>query len=133
VNPVNHELLPGDDAEVCTSASGTEIRLLFVMPTVGAGKHLQAQLSFARQNGIEVCIGDPADEVPGKSIVLPQTPDFISAKELDLEKLRKSLIQNCVKPLEVQKRKELTEIDIEYLAVETKTSVDYVRRVLNTL
>jgi len=99
----------------------------------GAGKHLQAQLSFARENGIEVSIGNPADEVPGKSIILPQTPDFISAKELDLEKLRKSLIQNCVKPLEVQQREELAEVDIEYLAVETKTDTDYVHRVLNAL
>lgn len=36
----------------------------------GAGKHLQPQLSFARENGIEVRFGDPKDEVPGKSVIL---------------------------------------------------------------
>lgn len=32
----------------------------------GAGKHIQPQLSFARDNGIELKFGDPKDEVPGK-------------------------------------------------------------------
>jgi predicted alternative tryptophan synthase beta-subunit len=31
----------------------------------GAGKHPQAQLDFARRNGVVVRRGDPADNVPG--------------------------------------------------------------------
>ncbi len=38
----------------------------------GAGKHHNSQLSFARENGIKVYVGDPAENVPGKTIVLPE-------------------------------------------------------------
>lgn len=33
----------------------------------GAGKHINPQLSFARQNGIDIHFGDPKDEIPGKT------------------------------------------------------------------
>ena len=48
----------------------------------GAGKHLQPQLSFARQNGIDVRFGDPAEEVPGKSVIIPSHPSLIKAKDI---------------------------------------------------
>ncbi len=37
----------------------------------GAGKHPMPQLTFAKRNGIDVIVGDPENEVPGKSIVIP--------------------------------------------------------------
>ncbi len=99
----------------------------------GAGKHIQPQISFARENGIEVGIGNPADEVPGKSIILPEDPSMISAVDLDLDKLRKSLIHNCVKELDSDQIRALESVDIEYMALETKTSADYVRRCLSEI
>ena len=63
----------------------------------GAGKHPTAQLSFARANGIEVRLGDPADEVPGQSIVIPERFEQLRAQEVDLDKLRRSYIKNAVK------------------------------------
>jgi cystathionine beta-synthase len=41
----------------------------------GAGKHHWAQLNFARANGVEVRLGDPAESVPGTSIVIPEAPE----------------------------------------------------------
>ena len=38
----------------------------------GAGKHHWSQLNFAQEMGVEVRAGDPADNVPGKVIVIPE-------------------------------------------------------------
>ena len=89
----------------------------------GAGKHLQPQLSFARENGIEVRFGDPEEEIPGKSVIIPSHPSLIKAKDMDLDRQKKSLIR-------VNLRKygtELTEEDYKYLCEETKKDMDWVK------
>ena len=93
----------------------------------GAGKHLQPQLSFARENGIEIKFGNPADQVPGKNIILPEHPRLIKAVDLDMEKLRKSLIKNAVTT------NHASEADISYLMLETKTDRAFVTKVLDEL
>jgi cysteine synthase len=62
----------------------------------GAGKHPTAQLTFARDNGIEVRRGDPADNRPGHAIVIPERPDQLHVKDMPLPQLRASLIRNAV-------------------------------------
>lgn len=106
-------------------------QLIVVQETeyTGAGKHVQPQLSFAKQNGIEVVFGKPEDEVPGKSIVLPENPGLIKARDLDLGKLRRSLIKNAL----ANTGKTPNEEDIKYLAEETNTDVDFVKTVLEEL
>ncbi|KAB3537302.1 PLP-dependent lyase/thiolase [Alkaliphilus pronyensis] len=96
----------------------------------GAGKHIQPQLSFAKENGIEVKLGDPKDEIPGKNIILPKHPKLIKAKDLDLNNIRKSYIKNC---LSVTKAEELSKEDIEFLAIETKTNVEYVQKTIDEI
>ncbi len=66
----------------------------------GAGKHVQAQLSFARENGIAVRQGDPSEEIPGQSIVLPDSPDLVAARDVDLDRLRRSRIRHAVAGVE---------------------------------
>ena len=95
----------------------------------GAGKHVQPQLAFAKQNGIEVLFGNPQDEVPGKNIVLPEHPSLIKAKDMDMAKLRKLLIKNALE----NTGKTPTEEDIEYLVKETNTDVDFVKSALAEL
>lgn len=95
----------------------------------GAGKHIQPQLSFARDNGIEIVFGDPKDEVPGKNIILPSHPSMIKAEDADLNHMRRSLIKNAVETSKVTP----TEEDIKYLAEETKTNVEFVKEVLASL
>ena len=106
-------------------------QLIVVQETeyTGAGKHVQPQLSFAKQNGIEVVFGKPEDEVAGKSIVLPENPGLIKARDLDLGKLRRSLIKNAL----ANTGKTPNEEDIKYLAEETNTDVDFVKTVLEEL
>jgi len=94
----------------------------------GAGKHIQPQLSFARNNGIEISLGDPIEEIPGKSIILPSYPSLIKVQDLDLNNLRKSLIKNCLKGIPDNEQKNLTEKDIQFLGDETKSSVETVEQ-----
>ncbi len=89
----------------------------------GAGKHVSAQLSFARANGIELRFGDPAEEAPGKSIVLPRDPGLIRAREADLWQLRRSLIRNAVRGAPGP----LTAEDLRYLQDETNSGEDFVK------
>ena len=70
----------------------------------GAGKHAQAQLAFARENGIEVRLGDPREEIPGQSIVLPATPELLAPQEQNLDKLRRSRIRHAIKGRESELR-----------------------------
>ena len=89
----------------------------------GAGKHVNAQLSFARSNGIDIRFGNPEEEVPGKSIILPSHPSMIHAREADIDHLRTSLIHNAQK----MTGKKPNEADIEFLAEETKTNPAFVK------
>ena len=97
----------------------------------GAGKHIQPQLSFARENGIEIKFGDPAaEDKPGVNIVLPKDPSYIKCQEADLDHFRKSLIRKAVTRADV---KELTAEDYDFLAAETKTDVDFVKKAMEEL
>ena len=99
----------------------------------GAGKHIQPQLSFARSNGIEIKIGNPIDEIPGKSIVIPSQPSLIKVQNLDLNNLRKSLIKNCLKEIDHNKQKKISEQDIRFLSEETKSSLEEVEKFIKKI
>ncbi|MDY0318199.1 MAG: 2-amino-4-oxopentanoate thiolase subunit OrtB [Candidatus Izemoplasmatales bacterium] len=100
-----------------------EDQIIIVQETeyTSAGKHHQAQLAFARDNGICIYFGDPKDEIPGKSIVLPKSVDLIKAVDIDLNVIRKKFLQN-----QFYKSKKLSKYDIEFLSIETNTSIEYV-------
>lgn len=95
----------------------------------GAGKHVQPQLSFARENGIEVRFGDPKDEVPGKSVIVPEHPSLIKATDMDLDRQKKSLIKANLKKYTMDP----TEEDYQYLAEETKKDVDWVKKAVEEI
>ena len=95
----------------------------------GAGKHINPQLSFARQNGIDIHFGDPKDEVPGKSIILPAHPSLIQVTDLDLDHMRKSRIKRAVGT----HKDELTDEDIRFLMEETNSSEEFVRAAVAAL
>lgn len=89
----------------------------------GAGKHVQPQLSFARENGIEVRLGDPRDEVPGKSVIIPEHPSLIKAKDMDLDRQKRSLIRGNLRKYTMDP----TEEDYKFLAEEIKKDVEWVK------
>lgn len=101
-------------------------QMLLVQETeyTGAGKHLQPQLSFARDNGIDIRFGDPREQVPGRNIILPAHPSLIRATDMDLDAMRRSLVRTAMKTFGVT---EPTEEDIRFLGEETMKDPGWVR------
>ena len=95
----------------------------------GAGKHIQPQLAFARENGIEIKFGNPQEDKPGVNIVLPKDPSFVQHKVADVNHFRNRLINKAVKKAGVDP-KDLKADDIEFLAAETKTDEAFVKKAL---
>lgn len=102
------------DEDACIVVQETEY--------TGAGKHINPQLAFARSNGIDVRFGDPAEEVPGKNIILPAHPSMIKASRYDMNKMRQSLIKNALE----HTGGSYDDKDIDFLAEETKTNRKFV-------
>jgi len=108
-----------------------EDQILVVQETeyTGAGKHQNAQLDFARKNGVTITIGDPLDQVPGESIPLPRPPGQIKARELDLSRLRRSLIKHALGDSAAMP----VEKDIAFLSEETGAGLDQTRAIIKEL
>ncbi len=98
----------------------------------GAGKHVQPQLSFARENGIDIHFGDPAEDKPGVNVILPKDPGLIKCKDADLKHFRASLVKKAVKTHCPDKSK-LTPADIKFLAEEVKSDEAFVNEVIAAL
>jgi len=107
-----------------------EDQIIVVQETeyTGAGKHIQPQLSFARDNGIDIRFGDIEEQVPGKNIIFPKTPDHIKAKDLDLDRIRKSYLRKAVDGFKI-----VNDDDLKYLSEEVNASESYVTKYLKTL
>ena len=93
----------------------------------GAGKHPMAQLNFAKENGIDVRNGDPGEEEAGKSVIIPEHPSQIKARDVDLEKLKRSYLRKVIEDTNV---KEIEDIDLEFLADEIKKSKAATKEIL---
>lgn len=101
----------------------TDIIVVQETEYTGAGKHMNAQISFASDRGIELIIGDPLLEKPGKNLIFPKSGSFVKHKELDLDTLKKSYLKHFDQHL-------LFEKDYEYLAVELKTTIEKVKELM---
>ncbi len=91
-----------------------------------AGKLPSAQLTFAEANGIQVKVGDPAQGIPGRSIVLPRDPTQIEVEEWDMERLRRSYLKNAARAAGNYR---LQPRDVEFLAADCQADPEFVRRV----
>ncbi|MDD6043533.1 MAG: 2-amino-4-oxopentanoate thiolase subunit OrtB [Eubacteriaceae bacterium] len=98
----------------------------------GAGKHIQPQLAFAKENGIDVRFGDPKEDKPGENLILPADPSLMKYKEADITRFRKSLIKKAVKKSGLAPD-ELTADDLAFLVAETKTDLEFVKEALKEL
>ena len=90
----------------------------------GAGKHHWAQLNFAREMGVEVRLGDPADNRPGTAIVIPERPEQIRAVDIDLAHLRHSYVRNALKAVGADYVP--TSEDVAFLAQDTNSDPAFV-------
>lgn len=94
----------------------------------GAGKHPMPQLTFAQENGIEVRFGDPDEEVPGQSIVLPSHPSLIKLREYDMNRLRLSALRRMA-----DGRREFSDDEMAYMASEINLSVQETKALIKSL
>jgi len=97
-----------------------EDEILVVQETeyTGAGKHPTSQLTFARERGIEIRRGDPADNVPGKSIIIPETISQIQTHDVDLDGARKAYLKHMLGDIDADS---VTQEELDYMAEETNT------------
>ncbi len=84
----------------------------------GSGKHPSAQLTFAREMGIEVKRGNPQDCVNGKSIIIPENPTQLKCLDKDMESLRIHYLRETLRNAEITSPGQLTDDEIEYLQAE---------------
>ena len=105
-----------------------EDQVILVQETeyTGAGKHINPQLTFARENGIEIKFGNPQDEICGQNLILPSHPSLIKVNEINMDKIRKSYVKNAIENNNVTS---LSEEDIEFLAKDAKCSEEFVKSV----
>jgi cysteine synthase len=114
-------------AAVALARQMDEDEIVVVQETeyTGAGKHHNSQLSFARENGIEVRRGDPKDNIPGKTIVIPEHLDQVWGKVQDIEHLRKSYLKNATRQHPLS---DWDEEDVSFLAEDLKTEQGWIRQ-----
>jgi cysteine synthase len=91
----------------------------------GAGKHHNSQLSFARANGIEVRRGDPKDDVPGKTIILPEHLSQVRSKREDIDRLRLLYLANAANHHPVVK---WSEEDYAFVAADIRKTPTWVKQ-----
>lgn len=96
----------------------------------GAGKHPMPQISFAKQNGIEVLIGDTEEEKPGQNIIFPDSPGRIKVRDFDLDKARTSYVKNAINNYN---KKEISKEDFDFIVKDAKSNEKFVTEALKEL
>lgn len=104
-------------------------QILVVQETeyTAAGKMPSSQLTFAKENGIKVTRGNPRENRPGKSIIIPERVDQLRVEDFNMEKIRLSYIENSIRAAADYS---LTDQDERFLAEDSKSSVDQIREVI---
>lgn len=107
-------------------------QILVVQETeyTAAGKLPSSQLTFAKENGIEVTRGNPKENIPGKKIVIPESVDQVQVEDFDMEKIRFSYVE---KASNVLGGYTLSQEDISFLAADSKSTVDRIQESLKSL
>lgn len=95
----------------------------------GAGKHPTAQLTFARELGVEVRRGHPRENVPGSVIAIPRAPEELSVTDVDLDAVRRSYLRRAAAAAPAG----LSPADVAFLAEEVHCSPETVERWLAEL
>jgi 2-amino-4-ketopentanoate thiolase beta subunit len=90
----------------------------------GAGKHPTAQLTLAREMGIEITVGQRTDDRPGERIVLPRSVADMGATEVDLASLRRSYLRRVARRVG---HRTLSDHETDFLAADLNTPVGFVQ------
>lgn len=91
----------------------------------GAGKHPTAQLTLARELGIEVRTGTRAEDAPGERIVIPESVAEMGIAEVDLDATRRSYLRRVARRAH---GRELADHEITFLAEDLNVDMAWVTR-----
>jgi len=75
--------------------------------------------------------GDPIDNKPGQCIVIPEYASQISVTDVELDRVRRSYLHHAIESLSEGER--LSDVDIDFLVAETRSSKTYVQEIINEL
>ncbi|TNF07427.1 MAG: PLP-dependent lyase/thiolase [Bacillota bacterium] len=89
----------------------------------GAGKHMNAQVSFASDRGIDLTLGNPLEEKPGKNMIFPSSGSMIKTKEIPMDDLRKSYLKKFKDVL-------LFDQDYYYLKEELNCEIEHIKHLM---
>jgi cysteine synthase len=89
----------------------------------GAGKHPTAQLTFARQMGVEIVRGGPELDEPGVRIAIPEEIGQLRAVDVDLTAARQSYLRRIASNVDGRR---LDDRELAYLAAETRADPAWV-------
>ncbi|HEY7590481.1 MAG TPA: 2-amino-4-oxopentanoate thiolase subunit OrtB [Candidatus Limnocylindrales bacterium] len=103
-----------------------EDELVVVQETeyTGAGKHPTAQLTLAREMGIEVAVGRRDEERPGRKIVFPESIEAMGVGEVDLSRLRRSYLRRVAAKVG---ERQLEQHELAFLEADLKAAPDVLR------
>jgi len=105
-----------------------EDKIIVVQETeyTGAGKHPFSELTFAKKMGVDVILGDPKDNIPGKRIVIPEDVSNLRYEEMNLDEIKLSYLKHNTQDIE-----EITKNDLIFLKEEVnEINTDFVERFL---
>lgn len=95
----------------------------------GAGKHPMAQLKLARERGISIQWGNPVQNVPGKTIIIPSSVSDVCSYPVDLDEIRKSYLKNVRKSFPDY---QLIDSDYKFLSEDIRWPVSKIKKWLLT-
>ncbi|WP_347568097.1 2-amino-4-oxopentanoate thiolase subunit OrtB [Peloplasma aerotolerans] len=106
-----------------------EDQIIVVQETeyTGAGKHMNAQVSFAYDRGVEVKMGIPLEEKPGKNLIFPMSGALLKHKEIPLKNLQLSYLKHYKDEVL------LDEKDLKYLSEELNTTIEKIKTMMEEI
>ncbi|OWZ83151.1 2-amino-4-oxopentanoate thiolase subunit OrtB [Natranaerobius trueperi] len=116
--------------EIAQTMDENEVLVVQETEYTSAGKHPYAQLTFAEENGVEITRGNPETDRPGERIVIPEKPEQIQAREVDVDKLRASYLKNVKKKTGVEN---LKDSELKFLAEELNISTEKVSKLFDQI
>jgi hypothetical protein len=81
--------------------------------------------------GVKVQRGDPKDNKPGQRIVIPEHPSQVAVTDVELDQVRRSYLHHAIESL--SEGDHLSDVDIDFLVAETRSSKTYVQESINEL
>ncbi len=96
----------------------------------GAGKCPSAQLTFAKENGVIVRTGDPAENNPGREIVIPEHPNQLHYTEMKMNRIRKSYIKQAIRSCD---RDVFSEAELKFIAEDTNLEKTEIMNIIEAL